>query len=69
MVIPMPGRCPVCSTTITHEAETLQATRLYRCLLCRLEFVVDARTGKLVRARFDQVDSADKADHRRDRSA
>jgi hypothetical protein len=65
----MLGKCPVCATAITHEDETLQATRLYRCDVCRLEFVIDAKTGHLVRARFEQGDGASDPEHRRDRSA
>jgi hypothetical protein len=55
----MSGRCPVCDAAINHEAETLTAARLYRCDGCRLEFVIDAKTGKLVRARFEQGHSAE----------
>jgi hypothetical protein len=45
----MPWKCPACLTSITHtEALSRPAPdTVYRCHVCRLELVVDSRTGRL----------------------
>ena len=46
----MPWHCPACSTVIRHQEAVESAPRpgiVYRCPVCRLELVVDEKTGKL----------------------
>jgi hypothetical protein len=46
----MPWTCPACSLAI-HHSETEASPRpgtVYRCHICRLELMLDTRTGKLV---------------------
>jgi hypothetical protein len=48
----MPWKCPACSIQI-HHLETESAPRLgvqYRCHVCRLELVLDAKSQRLVLA-------------------
>jgi hypothetical protein len=59
----MPWKCPACSEQIRHNPEE-QAPRhsvVYRCHICRLELIVDARSGKLTLAPIpaDGTDAAD----------
>jgi len=46
----MPWQCPACSTPLPHNplepAPSLKA--VYRCAVCRLEFIWDALSAKLV---------------------
>jgi hypothetical protein len=41
-------KCPACQTLLRQTAATPQPGRTYRCQVCRLEFVADHLTGKLV---------------------
>ena len=47
----MPWKCPACRLAIQHEAEIAPRPGvIYRCHICRLELVVDARDQVLVLA-------------------
>jgi hypothetical protein len=48
----MPWKCPACSTAISHAAIDAmpQPGVIYRCSVCRLEFVLDRVTKKLTLA-------------------
>jgi rubredoxin len=43
----MPWKCPACETQIRLDGNRLEANRIYRCHVCRLELVLDDETGKL----------------------
>jgi hypothetical protein len=46
----MPWKCPACETAIQHHDPEPRPGMVYRCNICRLELVVDARTGNLTLA-------------------
>jgi hypothetical protein len=51
----MPWHCPACSTVIRHPEGVDAVPRpgvVYRCSVCRLELMVDEKTGKLTVAPF-----------------
>jgi hypothetical protein len=52
---PMPWRCPACHIQIRHsEIEEQPLTgQTYRCHICRLDLMLDARTQKLAVAPFE----------------
>jgi hypothetical protein len=52
----MRWNCPACDAPIRHEAQTGAPARVYRCSVCRLELVVDAKADRLVLAPFQPVD-------------
>jgi hypothetical protein len=45
----MPWRCPACQIQIRHNEheDKPRAGRHYRCHVCRLELVLNERTGRL----------------------
>lgn len=48
----MPWKCPACVTAITHAPNDAMPRPgvIYRCSVCRLEFVLDKATKKLTLA-------------------
>jgi hypothetical protein len=49
-VIDMSWTCPACGSEIQHREERPHPSVVYRCSVCRLEFVVDLKTGQMVLA-------------------
>ncbi len=43
----MPWKCPACQIQIRHDGVGPEPNRIYRCHICRLELVLDEKTGKL----------------------
>ena len=43
----MPWKCPACQIQIRHDGVGPERNRIYRCHICRLELVLDEKTGKL----------------------
>jgi rubredoxin len=49
-VIDMSWTCPACGSEIQHHEERPLPSVVYRCNVCRLEFVVDLRIGQMALA-------------------
>jgi predicted SprT family Zn-dependent metalloprotease len=51
-LLAMPWRCPACQTQIRHSPleERPRLDTIYRCLICRLELVLDQKTDRLTLA-------------------
>jgi len=43
----MPWTCPACQTWIRADGDAPRPNTVYRCHVCRLELVLDAKTEKL----------------------
>jgi rubredoxin len=47
---PMPWKCPACQSALRHDEEMPHPGSVYRCHVCRLEFIADLATQRLVLA-------------------
>jgi hypothetical protein len=45
-------KCPACGADIRRTEDTPRPGVVYRCLICRLELILDAPTGRLIVAPF-----------------
>lgn len=54
----MSWKCPACGSTIRgheHDADMPRVGTVYRCHICRLELIADAKTQRLVLAPIDKT--------------
>ena len=54
----MTWTCPACRTAIQHTEDQPRPGTVYRCHICRLEFVVDGDLGKLTLAPLPTEDQS-----------
>jgi hypothetical protein len=61
----MPWHCPACSSIIRHNEHEAVPNRgvVYRCHVCRLEWIVDAVTDKLTVAPMPEDSHNDRSPH------
>jgi hypothetical protein len=44
----MVWKCPACLTQIRYDGDAPAPKRVYRCLVCRLELILDEKTRLLI---------------------